>query len=182
MVVMTRHFNNEDGARWILAVSDLHRNKKQMDWVSEQSFDLLLLGGDLLDHGEGRIDVSDWIRAIDRPVAIASGNHDVMKEGPDWLYDLRGPGRVIDEIGCLQGFPICALPWQYDDGDWIDKSAHRCRQAARMRKPWVLLAHHIPLTRIRERKNESVFSTSNRNLPSPSPGTFTICRPFRADG
>jgi len=141
---MTRHLDNEDGARWILAVSDLHRNRKQMDWVSEQSFDLLLLGGDLLDLGEGRNEVSDWIRSIDRPLAIASGNHDVMKEGPDWLYDLRGSGRIIDEVGYLHGYPICALPWQYDGGDWVDNSAHRCHQAARMRKPWVLLAHHIP--------------------------------------
>ena len=115
-----------------------------MRWISEQSFDLLLLGGDLLDHGEGRIEVSDWIRSIDRPLAIASGNHDVMKGGSDWLHDLRESGRVIDEVGVLNGIPICALPWHYDDGDWIDKSRQRCRQAATMGRPWALIAHHIP--------------------------------------
>lgn len=128
----------------ILAVSDIHRNMRQMRWISAQSFDLLLIGGDLLDHGDGQHDVSNWIRSINRPVAISSGNHDGMLEGCDWMYDLRGPGRLIDEVGWLNGLPICALPWRYNDGDWIENSAQRCRRAAKMADIWVLLAHHIP--------------------------------------
>lgn len=128
----------------ILAVTDLHKNTDQMRWVIEQKFDLLLIAGDLLDFGEGRTAVSEWIMSIGRSLAIASGNHDCMGSGPDWLYELRGPERVIDEVGTLKGLPICALPWHYDQGDWIDNSAKICRQVSKSAKPWVLLAHHIP--------------------------------------
>lgn len=128
----------------ILAVTDLHKNTDQMRWVIEQKFDLLLIAGDLLDFGEGRTEVSEWIMSIGRPLAIASGNHDCMGSGLDWLYDLRGPERVIDEVGTLNGLPICALPWRYDQGDWIDNSAETCKRVSKSTKPWVLLAHHIP--------------------------------------
>lgn len=142
--MMTRPPTGRYRTNRILAVSDLHGNKYQMRWVIEQRFDILLIAGDLLDHGEGQKQVSDWIDSIDRPLAIASGNHDVMKEGPDWLYDMRGSDRIIDEVGFLRGLPVCVLPWHYDSGDWIDNSSQRCRQVAKMAKPWVLMAHHVP--------------------------------------
>lgn len=115
-----------------------------MHWVIEQKFDLLLIAGDLLDFGEGRTEVSEWIMSIGRPLAIASGNHDCMGSGSDWLYDLRGAGRLIDQVGTLNGLPVCALPWQYEQGDWIDNSAETCKRVSKSAKQWVLLAHHIP--------------------------------------
>ncbi|CAN5831774.1 hypothetical protein BH09VER1_BH09VER1_47560 [soil metagenome] len=133
----------------ILATSDLHANRKQMDWVSMTATcqDLILLAGDLLNAGNGREEVSDWVRGLPCPVAISSGNHDFMKEGIDWLYDLRGPERLIDQAGILAGVPVCALPWQYPDGDWLEQAEvdYYCLVST-ARARMIVLSHYIPPT------------------------------------
>lgn len=68
----------------ILFVSDLHYFHPWFEWVLKEvpAYDLLVLGGDLLDHNDPTPrarqveSVSAWIREIRGPICISSGNHD----------------------------------------------------------------------------------------------------------
>ena len=119
-----------------------------MKWIMEASHraDLLLLAGDLLDHGQGREEVSWWLRAMACPFALATGNHDVMFGGPYWLHGLRSPTRLIDEAGPIAGIPVAALPWECENGDWHENATQMCKTAASGRRPWIMLAHSVTPT------------------------------------
>lgn len=132
----------------ILATSDLHGHAEQMAWISSVSrqADLLLLGGDLLHEGIGREFVAAWLLRLPCPFVIASGNHDVMRGGPYWLHDLRASTRIIDEHGEIGGMPICALPWEYEDGVWNTRAASACAATAATGRPWILVTHSLPVS------------------------------------
>lgn len=129
----------------ILATSDIHNNSAQMKWILEASAqaDLLLLAGDLLAEGQGREEVAWWLRKIICPLAIASGNHDVMYGGPHWLHALRSPNRLIDQADTIVGIPVAALPWENENGDWHQNSLALCHSAASCQRPWIMLAHSV---------------------------------------
>lgn len=132
----------------ILATSDLHGHAGQMAWISSacRQADLLLLGGDLLHEGMGRELVTGWLHRIPCPLVVASGNHDLMLAGSYWLHDLRAPTRIIDGRGQVSGVPICALPWECEDGDWNTRAASRCAATAKMGRPWILVTHALPVS------------------------------------
>lgn len=132
----------------ILATSDLHGQTEQMVRISSacQQADLLLLGGDLLHEGMGRESVADWLLRLPCPFVIASGNHDVMRGGPYWLHNLRAPTRIVDEHGEVDGVPIRALPWEYEDGAWNTRAASECAATLAMGRPWILVTHSLPVS------------------------------------
>lgn len=132
----------------ILATSDLHGHIGQMAWISAACAhaDLLLLAGDLLHEGIGQDRVERWLGQLPCPLVVASGNHDIMLAGPYWLHALRAPTRIIDDRGEVGGVPICALPWEFENGDWLEQATAEAIAAIQRGRPWILVTHSIPLS------------------------------------
>lgn len=110
----------------ILHVSDLHYNKTWYAWLAEFAppHDLLVISGDLLDlnhpasHTRQVEWVSDWVRDFGRPLAICSGNHDLLWDAAHnvwwparWLLDLAGPQTWVDgQTGEIEGISFFNCP------------------------------------------------------------------------
>lgn len=95
----------------ILHVTDLHLNPRWYEWLIAEAprHDLLCISGDLLsdhDPAPNRRQISratEWLRRIDRPMVICSGNHDLewdeareRWQPARWLRDLAGPQVWVD--------------------------------------------------------------------------------------
>lgn len=93
----------------ILHCADLHGNLRWYDWLLREAknHDLVVIAGDLIDQLDGEAagiaaqvsDVSARLRDFPVPLAICSGNHDLVSatEGPvRWLQALRRPGLWAD--------------------------------------------------------------------------------------
>lgn len=111
----------------ILHCADLHASDQWFRWLIKESskFDLVCLAGDLLNLNRhcvpgAQVDkVVAYLRQIEAPMAICSGNHDGI-EGEDfrlveafWLQELRGPNVWVDgDQFTLGGHAFRVLGWQ----------------------------------------------------------------------
>jgi Icc-related predicted phosphoesterase len=95
----------------ILHVTDFHFNKSWFDWLLHRAppHDLTVMSGDLLDlasptpHRQQIAWVSDWLGRYPRPLAIASGNHDLEWHDQTerwmpayWLRYVANPNVWVD--------------------------------------------------------------------------------------
>lgn len=111
----------------ILHTSDLHANLAWLEWIERTApdFDLVCLAGDLLDAGQPDT-IPDQMRKIaavigriSTPVAICSGNHDMVHAFDDpelsslWVRDLRRLGAHSD------GDTFSAGGWRFYCHPWI---------------------------------------------------------------
>lgn len=102
----------------ILHVADLHLNPGWFDWIAEEAhrFDLIAIGGDLLNAFSGRSmgnqvnAVSKRLIKLDCATVICSGNHDYWLKSPRvkgedrdaeaaWVKRLKGQGKIIGVDG-----------------------------------------------------------------------------------
>jgi Icc-related predicted phosphoesterase len=109
----------------ILVLGDLHANQAWLRWLVTESrnFSLVCITGDTLNLGctsrnpkEHLATVLRYLRAIQAPLAIVSGNHDVctsagFDEG-QWLSALRKRQVWVDgDVFCFSGYRIRCVPW-----------------------------------------------------------------------
>ncbi len=96
----------------ILHVTDLHFTERWFAWLHESApaHDLLCITGDLLDqtrpipYRQQASLVAEWLRLLNRPVCVCSGNHDLEFMPPGqprrpafWLRGISGPRLWTDE-------------------------------------------------------------------------------------
>lgn len=109
----------------ILHVSDLHGRLPWLRWLVRESakYDLVCVTGDILDLGgihcvpETQIQsVSPYLHAMRAPVALCSGNHDIVdgsgKFGARWMEKLRRKDVFIDsETFHLGNYSFRIIGW-----------------------------------------------------------------------
>lgn len=154
VVRQTRH-----GMR-LLFVADLHYTLKQFDWLTANaaSFDVAVIGGDLLDLGSG-LDIDVQIVVVEKYLArlcrqtrllVSSGNHDGDARSAanesicNWLHGLKDARLFVDgdsvEIGNVL---ITICPWW--DGPVSRSEVERllAKDASRIKGRWIWI-HHSP--------------------------------------
>lgn len=144
----------------ILAVSDLHFDLTQFDWVAQQAphHDLVIIAGDLLDIA-GHLDLDSqitivvkYLRTISAKtrLLVCSGNHDGDEKNAQqeyvarWLQRVRAAGLVVDGASSeLGGLKLSVCPWW--DGPATRGTMQEFLRAARPAtpQPW-LWVHHAP--------------------------------------
>jgi len=144
----------------ILFVADLHYALKQFDWLTARagSFDLAIIGGDLLDLGSA-LDLEVQIVVVEKylsrlrertRVLVSSGNHDcnarsVADESVcKWLQDFKAgqlfvDGDSVETADAL--FTIC--PWWDGPASRAEVVQLLERDAARIKSKWIWI-HHAP--------------------------------------
>jgi len=146
----------------ILFVADIHYSLKQLDWLcaaAATGFDLLIIGGDLLDLG-GHADLDTQTVVVTKylerlgvalPVAVCSGNHDLDfqtesgERRADWLAHLDLQQVSVDHQslvvdGCR--FSICS--W-WDGPESRDEVAQfLAAEAKKDGRPWIWVYHAPP--------------------------------------
>lgn len=88
----------------ILITGDLHFNKAQFKWLSDQkeTYDCLCITGDLLNGESDNFIhqtewVSKWLKEIDKNLVICSGNHDLDELAEcDWLMNINSKNICRD--------------------------------------------------------------------------------------
>ncbi len=117
----------------LLHLSDLHGNKTWFYWVAKQARATgcaVAISGDLVDADaqqassalKRQIDwIGTWVRAIDFPLFLCSGNHDiVLDDNADWLRALARPGVTVDGgVGVFGDWTIACLPWGSEAVDFL---------------------------------------------------------------
>jgi len=81
----------------LLIAGDLHFNKTQFQWLSDQkgTYDCLCLTGDFLNGESDDLIhqsewVSKWLKEIDKTLVICSGNHDLDEFAEcNWLTQIN---------------------------------------------------------------------------------------------
>lgn len=129
----------------ILHVTDLHCHQGHFEWITQQfeTFDILCLSGDLIDHPEesGEIEwVSNWLNCLKKPTFICSGNHDVEQEmmGNEELLSLDSSVDDFDPVDWDTDNSICQIQHltigcvPFDEPNLAD--FYRCD----------ILLHHVP--------------------------------------
>jgi len=123
----------------ILHVADIHYRLDWFDWIGQQTgnYDVLVVAGDLLNmfphestplHKQARV-VVDWLRALDKPAVVCTGNHDIWltepRISPDvfaeggWLRLCKRAGLVVDgQDANFYGERFAAVKW--GEADWPD--------------------------------------------------------------
>jgi predicted phosphodiesterase len=116
----------------ILHVTDLHYRRHWFDWVSRESrkYDFVVISGDFIDAfplAKSPLQdqvawLSGWCRSLPCPLAVCTGNHDVVPAdcrgevaelAGQWLRDLRLPGRIFvdcDDVD-FDGLRVVVWPW-----------------------------------------------------------------------
>lgn len=104
----------------ILVAGDLHFDKEQFEWIHKRQFDFgcICLTGDYLDIKRGDLEmqitwIQNWVRSIQIPMFICSGNHDINDFGEsDWLQDLASTNvHVDDSLTSFKGLKIGVVPY-----------------------------------------------------------------------
>lgn len=95
----------------ILHVTDFHFHPRWFEWLVEGAppHDLLCISGDILSadspaaHGRQADQVVSWLRRVEVPMVVCSGNHDLEHDDRHerwlparWLLDLAGPRVAVD--------------------------------------------------------------------------------------
>ena len=179
----------------ILHVSDLHYNKSHFEWVALQqdSFDIICMTGDFLDERLGdelkQIEwVVAWIKSIQLPLFVCSGNHDVNIEGANnWLNEIDTKDYFCDGMTVtINGVRIASVPYTNYDGfddfdcdvllnhlppshsktaitkdgeDWGDRQLYRALKYKLIRPKIVLSGHiHSP-----QRRTDELFGVQIYN-------------------
>lgn len=145
----------------VLFVSDIHYSLKQFDWLcaAASGFDLLVIGGDLLDLG-GHADLDTQIVVVEKylqrlgknvPVAVCSGNHDLDaasdagERRADWLQHLALDRVSVDFQSHLAHghlFSICS--WWDGPQSRDEVTAFLAREAEKAVRPWIWVYHAPP--------------------------------------
>ncbi len=99
----------------ILHTTDLHFNQKWFKWIENQqsSFDIFCISGDFLDSSKDEtlakqiVWVTEWIKKIEKPLFVCSGNHDIEKlNNEEWLNTIDTlnyyPDNTIKTIGNIK--------------------------------------------------------------------------------
>lgn len=110
----------------ILHVTDFHANLRWFRWLANVSarYELICMSGDMLDlnqhspRGRQLEGIQKHILSIRAPLALVSGNHDVLAsegagpEGVRWLTEFRGPSRWVDgDCFGVAGARFRCIPW-----------------------------------------------------------------------
>jgi len=109
-------------------VADLHYSLRQFDWLTANaaSYDLVIIGGDLLDHGSA-LDFDVQIVVVEKylqriraktQLLVSSGNHDgdsrnaADESFAEWLQNSRAEGLFVDGDSAVLGDTrVTACPW-----------------------------------------------------------------------
>jgi len=144
----------------ILFVADLHYALKQFDWLTLKaaSFDLAIIGGDLLDLGSA-VDLDVQVVVIEKYLGrlrertrllVSSGNHDCDARSAanesvcKWLHELKAGQLFVDGDSVeITGTLITICPWW--DGPVSRAEVEKLleRDAARSKSKWIWI-HHAP--------------------------------------
>jgi len=126
----------------ILHTADLHYRLDWYDWVSRQAndYDVLVIAGDLLTmfpleatplHRQARV-ASDWLKTLDKPTIVCTGNHDIWLIEPhlttdvaaegNWLQLCKRPGLIVDgQDASIGGERFASVKWGCSD--WPDAAS-----------------------------------------------------------
>ncbi len=144
----------------ILAVSDLHFNLGQFDWLSQQAanYPLVIIAGDLLDIA-GHLDldsqiivVAKYLRTISAKtrLMVCSGNHDGDERNEQqeyiarWLQRVRAEGLVVDgATSVVGGLTASVCPWWDGPASLEALQQFLRREGAQAPQTW-LWVHHAP--------------------------------------
>lgn len=145
----------------VLFVSDIHYSLKQLDWLcgAAAGFDLLVIGGDLLDLG-GHADLDTQIVVIEKylrrlgvsvPVAVCSGNHDLDAQSEagerkaDWLQHLDIARVSVDlQSHLAQGHLFSVCSWWDGPESQAEVAAFLAAEAQKNIRPWIWVYHAPP--------------------------------------
>ncbi len=144
----------------MLFVADLHYTLKQLDWlvVNAGQFDLVIIGGDLLDLGSTLdfdvqiVVVEKYLHRIRRaaPLLVSSGNHDGDGRNEanecfaEWLLLSRAEGLFVDGESALLGDTrVTACPWWNGPVSRAELENLLARESAKSAGRWIW-SHHEP--------------------------------------
>lgn len=148
------------GAMRILFVADLHYTLRQYDWLTANAglYDLVIIGGDLLDHGSA-LDFDVQIVVVEKylhrirqktPLLVSSGNHDGDGRNPadesfaQWLLLARAEGLFVDGDSVMLGDTrVTACPWWDGPLSRTELEKQLEREAAHQSPRWIW-CHHAP--------------------------------------
>jgi Icc-related predicted phosphoesterase len=144
----------------ILFVADLHYTLRQFDWVTANAglYDLVIIGGDLLDHGSALdfdvqiVVVEKYLHRIRQKtlLLVSSGNHDGDRRNAanesfaEWLLLSRAEGLFVDGDSVVLGDTrVTACPWW--DGPVSRGELEKLleRESAHKSSRW-FWCHHAP--------------------------------------
>ncbi|NQX00567.1 metallophosphoesterase [bacterium] len=144
----------------ILFVADLHYTLKQFDWLtaSAAKFDVVMIGGDLLDLGSA-LDLETQIVVVEKYLVriarqarllVSSGNHDgdartaALESICRWLPEVRAESLNVDgdcvEIGETL---VTICPWWDGEETRAQVESLLERDSLREKRRWVWI-HHAP--------------------------------------
>lgn len=104
----------------ILIAGDLHFNKTQFQWLSDQknAYDCLCITGDSLnsesdDFKQQSVWITKWLKNIDKYLVICSGNHDLDEFAEcDWLMHINDKNICSDnQIKTFEGVRFGSIPY-----------------------------------------------------------------------
>lgn len=186
---MTASAQPEPVAVRLFHLSDIHfglEDRRALDWardcIARERPDAVIVTGDLTmraRHREFRA-ASDWIRALDVPVTVEVGNHDIpyfnlYQRFFDPYVRFRAIKRTVDAAIDLPGLAIVPLrtttraqyqrfPWS---NGWVTaKALAECLAAIDAHPPGtrVLVAAHHPLTERREHDGKLLTINGERTM------------------
>jgi len=144
----------------ILFVADLHYSLRQFDWLTANaaSYDLVIIGGDLLDHGSA-LDFDVQIVVVEKylqriraktQLLVSSGNHDgdsrnaADESFAEWLQNSRAEGLFVDGDSAVLGDTrVTACPWWDGPVSRGELEDLLVREASQKAHRWVW-SHHAP--------------------------------------
>jgi len=102
----------------ILHITDIHGNIEIMKESLKYESDLVAISGDLIEREDDIKTIKDWLKNFKVPVIISSGNHDVVIDEGNWLYDLEGDNVFVHKKFEINGLKIDSKPYMTDEFDY----------------------------------------------------------------
>lgn len=105
----------------VLHVTDLHFNKKWLEWIRQQqgNFDVFCISGDFLESSKPETLQEQikwtisWIKRFEKPLFTCSGNHDIEELGyENWLSEIDTANYYSDNaIKNIDGVKFGCYPY-----------------------------------------------------------------------
>jgi Icc-related predicted phosphoesterase len=145
----------------MLFVADLHYALKQFDWLmaSAARFDVVVIGGDLLDLGSDLpidvqiIVVEKYLRRLRERtrLLVSSGNHDgdhrlaTNESICHWLHEVKDGQLFVDGDSVeINGTLISICPWWDGPSTRAEIDKQLAQDAARVKSKWIWINHSPP--------------------------------------
>jgi len=144
----------------ILFVADLHYALKQFDWLTVMagSFDVAIIGGDLLDLGSP-VDLDVQVVVVEKyldrlrertRLLVSSGNHDCDAHSAanesvcKWLHHIKADQLFVDGDSVeIEDALITICPWWDGPVSRAEVEKLLARDDTRLKSKWIWI-HHAP--------------------------------------